>query len=99
MLIKTSTVNRRSVLRGMLNGAAVSVSLPFLDLFLNENGTALAATGQPLPERFGTWFWGLGIDPGVFMPKTVGANYERPRAAEAAREGQADTSTSSPTTT
>jgi hypothetical protein len=60
----------------MLNGAAVSVSLPFLEIFLNENGTALAATGQPLPERFGTWFWGLGIDPGVFIPKTVGANYE-----------------------
>src|SRR5580658_5868395 len=76
MLIKTGKVNRRSVLRGMLNGAAVSVALPFLDLFLNDNGTALAATGQALPERFGTWFWGLGIDPGAFTPKTFGANFE-----------------------
>jgi hypothetical protein len=76
MLIRTLKMNRRRVLRGMLNGAAVSVSLPFLDLFLNDNGTALAATGQPLPERFGTWFWGLGIDPGTFIPKTFGAGYD-----------------------
>jgi hypothetical protein len=76
MLIKTNGMNRRRILRGMLNGAAVSVSLPFLELFLNDNGTALAATGKPLPERFGTWFWGLGIDPGAFIPKGFGANYE-----------------------
>ena len=79
MLIKTnSKMNRRRVLRGILNGAAVSLSLPFLELFLNESGTAMAATGQPLPERFGTWFWGLGIDPGIFIPKTFGANYDIP---------------------
>jgi len=79
MLIKTSKlVNRRSVLRGLMNGAAVSVSLPFLEMFLNDNGTAIAATGQPLPERFGTWFWGLGIDPGIFIPTTFGANYITP---------------------
>lgn len=76
MLIKIDKLNRRSVLRGMLNGAAVTVALPFLDLFLNENGTALAATGQPLPERFGTWFWGLGIDPGAFIPKAFGADFD-----------------------
>jgi hypothetical protein len=76
MLIKTRKVDRRRVLRGMLNGAAVSVSLPFLELFLNDNGTAMAATDKPLPLRFGTWFWGLGIDPGAFIPKTVGANFE-----------------------
>ena len=38
---------------------SVAVGLPLLDVFLNENGTALAATGQPLPARFGTWFLGL----------------------------------------
>src|SRR5437764_683435 len=78
MLIKNQPVNRRRILRGMLNGAAVTVSLPFLDSILNESGTALAATGQPLPMRFGTWFWGLGCDPSIFIPKTTGSNYELP---------------------
>ena len=55
---------RRRVLRGLLNGSAVSVALPLLDCFLNENGTAMAATGNPLPVRFGTWYWGMGHTPG-----------------------------------
>ena len=56
-------MSRRSVLRGALGGVSVGVALPFLDCFLNENGTALAATGAPLPVRFGTWYWGLGHTP------------------------------------
>jgi hypothetical protein len=79
MLIKTNAINRRRVLRGVLDGAAVAVGLPLLDIFLNENGTALAATGEPLPSRFGTWFWGLGVDPGVFIPKSVGPLTELPQ--------------------
>jgi hypothetical protein len=55
---------RRAVLRGLFNGAAVSLALPFLDCYLNENGTALAASGAPLPVRFGTWYWGMGHTPG-----------------------------------
>ena len=51
--------SRRRILRGLLNGSAVSVALPFLNCFLNANGTALAS-GAPMPVRFGTWFWGLG---------------------------------------
>ncbi|MFL2769475.1 MAG: DUF1552 domain-containing protein [Rhodospirillaceae bacterium] len=62
---------RRRVLRGLLNGSAVSVALPLLDCFLNENGTAMAATGNPLPVRFGTWYWGMGHTPGhAIAPKT-----------------------------
>ncbi|MCU0760928.1 MAG: DUF1552 domain-containing protein [Steroidobacteraceae bacterium] len=62
---------RRSVLRGMLGGASVGVALPFLDVFLNESGTALADTGAPIPVRFGTWYWGLGHTPGhAIAPKT-----------------------------
>jgi Protein of unknown function (DUF1552) len=63
--------NRREMLRGTIAGAAVGVALPFLDCFLTENGTALAATGAPLPVRFGTWYWGLGHTPGhAIVPKT-----------------------------
>jgi hypothetical protein len=65
-------LSRRQALRGMFAGSAVSVALPFLDCFLNENGTALAATGAPLPVRFGTWFWGLGLNPGRWEPKQTG---------------------------
>ena len=37
----------------------------------HRNGTALAATGAPLPLRFGTWYWGLGHTPGhAITPKT-----------------------------
>jgi len=49
-------LNRRRVLRGMIEGAAVSLALPFLDCFLDENGEALAANGRALPVCFGTWF-------------------------------------------
>ena len=68
--------SRRTVLRGMMGGAAVSVALPFLDCFLNENGTALAATGAALPVAFGTWFWGCGLNPGRWEPAVVGKNYD-----------------------
>lgn len=65
-------LSRREALRGMFAGSAVTVTLPFLDCFLNENGTALAATGQSLPIRFGVWFWGLGLNPGQWEPKQIG---------------------------
>jgi hypothetical protein len=59
----------------MMGGAAVTVGLPFLDCFLDSNGSALAG-GAPLPVCFGTWFYGCGLNPGRWEPKTVGANYE-----------------------
>ena len=68
-------MNRRRVLRGMLNGAAVTVALPYLECFLNGNGDALAS-GRELPVRFGTWFWGLGISDPIFTPSKFGADYE-----------------------
>jgi hypothetical protein len=71
-----SKLDRRTVLRGAMGAGAVTVGLPFLDCFLNENGTALAATGQQLPTVFGTWFQHLGLNPGMWVPKTVGPGYE-----------------------
>ncbi len=70
-------VTRRRVLRGMLNGAAVSVTLPLLNCFLNENGTAFAS-GAPIPVRFGTWTWGLGMSKDIFVPKRTGADFDLP---------------------
>jgi hypothetical protein len=78
----SNKINRRRVLQGLLNGCAVSVALPLLDCFLNDNGTALAATGAargaPIPLRFGTWTWGLGMSEAVFVPKKDGANFDLP---------------------
>jgi hypothetical protein len=72
-----SDLNRRRVLRGILNGGAVTVALPLLNCFLNDNGTALAS-GAPLPVRFGTWFWGCGMNAKAFVPKKVGAGFDLP---------------------
>src|SRR4051812_12904203 len=72
------TLDRRTALRGMLGGAAVTVGIPVLECALNANGTAYAATGQALPPCFGTWFWGLGLVPGHWEPKATGAKYELP---------------------
>lgn len=80
MLIKRDTprFSRRRILKGMLQGGAVAVSLPLLDVFLNPNGNALASNA-PMPSRFGTWFWGLGIDEAIFVPGRVGADYDLPQ--------------------
>jgi hypothetical protein len=72
-----SRFGRRSILRGALRGTAVGVGLPLLDCFLDTNGTALAS-GAPLPVRFGTWFWGCGLNPGRWIPNKVGADYDTP---------------------
>ena len=68
-----AVINRRTFLRGTLGGAAVSIGLPFLDVFLNANGNAMAATGAPLPKRFGTWFVGCGMNPLRWDPATTGS--------------------------
>ncbi len=71
-------LSRRRVLRGVLNGGVVAVSLPVLDCFLNENGNAYA-NGAPLPLRFGTWFWGLGGNNAILVPQKTGAGYDIPQ--------------------
>jgi hypothetical protein len=72
--------NRRSFLRGMLNGAAVCVAFPVLNRFLNGEGTAFA-DGTKLPVRFGTYFWGLGLTDTPtggtrWVPSKTGYGYE-----------------------
>lgn len=68
-------LNRRTMLRGLLGGAAVSVGLPPLEAMLNSNGTALA-NGEDLPTRFISFFWGNGIINSRWEPPTLGAGYE-----------------------
>src|SRR5206468_3323935 len=76
-------LSRRQVLRGTVAGSAVTVALPFLNCFLNGNGTALA-NGAPLPTRFASWSWGLGFSPGQWEPKKAGALHDQPLGPELA---------------
>jgi hypothetical protein len=73
-----SRISRRTVLRGIVHGGAVGVALPLLDCFLNTNGQALAATGQRIPVRFGTWIWGCGFIAEKWIPTATGSNYVLP---------------------
>ena len=77
-----SKISRRRFLKGTLNGGAITVGLPLLDCFLNDSGTALA-DGTPIPQRFGTWSWGLGMSESIFVPKKTGANFDLPLEIEA----------------
>lgn len=72
-----SKLTRRRVLKGMVGGVAVTVGLPLLDCFLNENGTAWA-NGEAMPVRFGTWGWGLGMNKAIFVPQKLGAGFDLP---------------------
>lgn len=67
-------MKRRTFLRGLFAGAAVSVALPPLEIMLNSTGTALA-DGEDLPTRFGLWFWGNGIRPEVWVPSGTGSSW------------------------
>src|SRR3546814_13303870 len=73
-----NNMSRRKVLRGIVNGVAVGVALPLLDCFLLSDGQALAATGQRIPTRFGTWVWGCGFIPEKWVPTTTGSDYAMP---------------------
>lgn len=66
---------KRNVLKGMLNGAAVTVAIPLLDCMLDTNGEAMAATGAPIPTRFGTWFWACGVNAARFFPDQFGRDF------------------------
>lgn len=80
MITRSSTferLSRRRVLRGMLKGGAVTVGLPLLNCFLNSNASAMAS-GAPMPVRFGTWFWGLGMNAKVFVPSATGSGFDLP---------------------
>ena len=67
-------ITRRTVLRGILGGAAVSVGLPPLEAMFNTSGTAYAAGGG-LPLRFGLFFWGNGNLPEHWTPTGEGTDW------------------------
>jgi hypothetical protein len=56
-------------------------------VFLNGNGNAMA-DGRPMPVRFGTWYWALGIAKAAFVPSKLGANYDMKPEMEALKPVQ-----------
>lgn len=64
-------INRRTLLRGLLGGAAVSIGLPPLELFMNHHGTAWAS-GEAFPTRLGLFCWGNGNIPSLWTPSATG---------------------------
>jgi hypothetical protein len=75
IMARRPRLDRRTMLRGLIGGAAVAVGLPLLDIFLDESGTALAG-GDALPKRFGIFFWGNGVLPVRWVPASTGAAWE-----------------------
>jgi hypothetical protein len=77
-MMRRKELTRRTVLRGLLAGSAVTIGLPTLDLFLGRNGSALAeegAGGSGFPRRFGLFFWGNGNIPERWVPEGDGADW------------------------
>lgn len=68
---------RRRFLRGVLGGVGCALGLPVFEAMLNRNGTAYAG-GEPLPLRFGTWYFGNGIPPESWTPAVAGPDWVAP---------------------
>ena len=83
MTLFDKTLDRRTLLRGMLQGSAVMIGLPLLECFLDSTGTAYAATGAALPPCFGTT--GRSVCPDHWMPRrpaAVRVEHLRPRRSQ-----------------
>jgi hypothetical protein len=70
--MRSTSIDRRTLLKGLAAGIAVAIPLPRLGAMLNGNGTAYAAQGGALPQRFGLWFFGNGILSPRWNPTTTG---------------------------
>jgi hypothetical protein len=68
---RKTIIGRRTVLRGLVGGAAVGIGLPPLEAMFNGNGTAYAQ-GAPIPKRLGVFFWGNGVKLDRWTPANTG---------------------------
>ncbi|HEV8244276.1 MAG TPA: DUF1552 domain-containing protein [Polyangiaceae bacterium] len=73
--MKKLVLSRRKVLRGAAFGVGAAVGLPLLEAMLNPHGDALAQ-GEPLPKRFGAFFWGNGVVANLWIPTETGAAWQ-----------------------
>lgn len=66
--MSAQSIDRRTFLRGVLGGAAVSIALPWLET-MTGGGRAWAAAP---PRRFGVWFFGNGVRREHWIPTGTG---------------------------
>jgi hypothetical protein len=69
-----TTLSRRTMLRGILGGAGVSIALPLMEAMLDTSGTALA-DGTSLPRRLGLFYWGNGTILSEWTPTGTGHDW------------------------
>ena len=68
---KRFVLNRRAVLKGVIGSTVVGLALPTLEAMLDSHGTAYAS-GEALPKRFMSWFFGNGVRLDRFTPSGQG---------------------------
>jgi hypothetical protein len=76
----TTTLKRRTLLRGALGGVPVAIALPGLEAMFGGSARAFAQMARP--KRLGLWFWGNGIKMAQWRPTTTGSSWT-PAAATA----------------
>lgn len=76
--MKKHQLKRRTFLRGL--GSAM-LALPVLECMMDSHGMALAQ-GQPLPKRFGVFFWGNGVRLDRWVPSQTGPGFALSPALE-----------------
>ena len=74
MIIRRKPLHRRTILKGMLGGAAVSIALPPMEAFFGASSTAFANESS-YPTRFGIFGWGNGVHPQFWVPDEVGSEW------------------------
>jgi len=60
----------------LATGTSIAIALPLLEIMLNESGTALAQTAEPVSPLYVTWFFGNGSLPGRWKPAKTGTGAE-----------------------
>jgi hypothetical protein len=78
---KKTIISRRTLLRGVVGGAAVGIGLPPLEAMFNANGTAYAQ-GTAIPKRLGVFFWGNGVKLDRWTPANTGSTWTPSSALE-----------------
>lgn len=70
-IARRNPLSRRALLRGAFRGSAIAVGLPWLEAMVPSALAVGASSSYKAPLRFGTWFWGCGVTPGVWTPEQL----------------------------